>query len=209
MDKTPLAGPGFSLSPHRLEALSDSVFSIAMTLLVLGFNIPAKAQMAAPGGPPDFFCHFRQELFFYILSFVILASFWMTHHRQFHLFKKVDEPLIWLNIALLALAALIPFSTNLIGDYPHDLFAALIFNCNLFLASLVCRLMMSHALARRGILDPDCDLAALRRKHGRTWLFPLVALAAVLISLVSPSWSTLVYLAMPFLHWFADIKLSV
>jgi uncharacterized membrane protein len=51
------------------------------------------------------------------ISFIILAIYWMAHHRQFHYIKHVDRTLIWINIIFLMAACLLPFSTSLLGEY--------------------------------------------------------------------------------------------
>lgn len=187
----------YFLTTGRLEALSDSIFAFAMTLLVLSFNIPSAGQMSTPAGVVDYIGHFWQEFLFYVLSFIILASYWMTHHRQFHLIRKVDVIMTWLNISLLLLVAMLPFSTNMIGEFSGHLFVALLFNLNIFFISLAFRLMMAYAVSHSEIMAEDCDLAAIRASHNRNWIFPAVALLAVIVSFYDPRSSTLVYLLVP------------
>lgn len=104
-----------SFSPVRLESFSDAVFAVAITLLVLSIDLPPEKVSDARLWSeivrlwPDFFA--------YMLSFVIVGSFWVAHHRFFSILKKHDTALVWLNLLFLMLIVFIPFPTQLLSEY--------------------------------------------------------------------------------------------
>jgi uncharacterized membrane protein len=104
--------------PARLEAFSDGVLAIAITLLG------------------------------YLLSFFFIAVFWVNHHRFFRLIERVDGRLLWLNILLLLALSFIPFPTAMIGEYPSNPTSLALFAVVLILAGIAFNLMWRHARAR-------------------------------------------------------------
>lgn len=101
-------------SPHRLIALSDGIFAIAMTLLVLDIRVPGGLDAAA-------FRHALRDVLphlgAYALSFAILANFWRDHRRILQLAKHVDGLTLRLALAGLGVIALVPFPTSLLSEY--------------------------------------------------------------------------------------------
>ena len=97
----------------RLVAFSDGVYAIAITLLVLSLSVP--------NGPES---HLGQELqdvlpqlLSYALSFAVIGRYWVAHHRMFRSLRRVDGTLLGLNLALLGFVAVLPFPTQVLGDY--------------------------------------------------------------------------------------------
>ena len=103
-------------TPDRLEFLTDGVFAIVMTLLVLEISIP---EIAHPSQAeiPRRLLELWPKFFSYILSFIVLGFLWYLHHFTFRYIKRSDYTLVWLNILFLMFIALIPFSSSIIGSY--------------------------------------------------------------------------------------------
>ncbi|WP_436789567.1 TMEM175 family protein [Yinghuangia sp. YIM S10712] len=110
-------GHGDQHRPDRLVALSDGVFAIAMTLLVLDISVPQGLDSAAYGEelgdlPP--------KLYAYALSFLIIGIFWLDHGRVLRGLRSVDRPLVAVTLLGLGLVALLPFPTSLISEYADE-----------------------------------------------------------------------------------------
>src|SRR5918996_1050051 len=111
----------------RIVAFSDGVFAIAITLLVLAFQIPENS--------PDIvhsLLNQRGDLFAYALSFAVLGRLWLAHHRFFSVLERFDGTLMGLNLLYLAWIVLVPFTSEVLGDYGDDsagviLYAAIMF----------------------------------------------------------------------------------
>lgn len=100
------------LKPSRIEALTDGVFAIAMTILVLELAIPNFIGTHAGGeGAPRNFVEMIPEFYVYALGFVVLGIYWILHRFMFHFIKRSDGVLVWLNILFLMFAAAVPFTT--------------------------------------------------------------------------------------------------
>jgi len=106
------------LSKSRLEAFSDGVIAIIITLMVLEIRRPTLS--AAPTSDQAWQAIFSilPSVISYALSFFVIGCFWVNHHQMFHLVRRVDGVLIWLNINLLFWMSLIPLPTGFIGQYP-------------------------------------------------------------------------------------------
>jgi uncharacterized membrane protein len=112
----------------RIVAFSDGVFSIAITLLVLGITIEKHI-------PKDELAHAlweeREALLAYAISFAVIARFWLVHHSFFSEVKAFDSKLIGLNMLYLGFLVLIPFSSQVLGEYGGQLPAVVVYSANL------------------------------------------------------------------------------
>ena len=97
----------------RLEAFSDGVVAILITIMVLELRLPAGADWQALRSlTPTFLA--------YVMSFVYLGIYWNNHHHLFHLVDRVTGGMLWANLHLLFWLSLVPFATNWLGEHPHE-----------------------------------------------------------------------------------------
>jgi uncharacterized membrane protein len=198
----PLGESEYHISKNRLETMVDGIFAIAMTILVLGITPPkpdiSQAQAVLAGQIVDIL----PEIFIFIVAFLILAGFWLSHHRQFHFVRNIDSHLLWINIILLISIVFIPFSTDVAGDYPEILIAVLLFHINIIIIGLIFSYQAHYILQSRKLYDPDFDQKFLQGQFHRSVLIPVISFIAVIIAFVNPSVSLLVYLAIPVARFF-------
>jgi uncharacterized membrane protein len=105
------------LSRNRIEALTDGVFAVAMTLLVLDIKVPELEPPLATAELPLKLLALWPKFLSYLISFVILGIYWVGHHIQLSFIRRADRPLLWINILFLLWVALVPFSTALLSEY--------------------------------------------------------------------------------------------
>jgi uncharacterized membrane protein len=105
---------GSGEATERTVFFSDAVFAIAMTLLVLELIIPADL---APGELDSALRGHLPEFLAYVLSFAVIGTAWMSHHRRFTVICRYDRGLQWLNLLSLFFVALLPMPTSLLSDY--------------------------------------------------------------------------------------------
>ena len=98
----------------RILALSDGVFAIAITLLIIAIAIPATTSDA---DLPKALLSLWPRYLAYVLSFLVIARFWVTHHLAFRLINRYDATLVWLNLLLLMFVAFLPFPTAVLGEH--------------------------------------------------------------------------------------------
>ena len=97
----------------RLEAFSDGVVAIIITIMVLELRVPHGADWPALRQlGPTFLA--------YVLSFIYLGIYWNNHHHMFHVVDRVTGGMLWANLHLLFWLSLVPFATNWMGENPHD-----------------------------------------------------------------------------------------
>ena len=103
-------------SPRRLEAFSDGVFAIAITLLVLDLVVPPPAEIK-PGGLRAALVQEWPSYFAYLVSFLVIGIIWVNHQAMFDKVRSVDRPTLFANLGLLLTVSVIPFPTRLLADY--------------------------------------------------------------------------------------------
>ena len=138
------------IDPGRLMGLTDGIFSIVMTLLIFGMVLPDK-EILNYSGFINFIGSIGPIAGVIIVSFIVLASFWIYHH-EFMKIKSLNMPYLWLNIFYLACICFIPFTTTVIGNYSHFFLANVIFGVNILLVILFF-LFMFHYAHKRGFLE--------------------------------------------------------
>lgn len=135
----------------RIVAFSDGVFSIAITLLVLNLGI----EKGLTEGQIDNALWDQRDVFFaYAISFAVIGRFWLVHHRFFAEVHAFDGRLIGLNLLYLGWIVLIPFSSELLGEYGGKTTAVVFYSVNLAVVVLLGLLMGADA-RRRGLTEID------------------------------------------------------
>jgi uncharacterized membrane protein len=187
------------MSTNRLEAFSDGVFAIAITLLVLEFRVPA-SDGAQVGGDllklwPSFLA--------YIVSFGTLGVIWVNHHAVVDKTRGADRALLFLNLLLMATVAFIPFPTSVLAQHLlHDgeQVAAAFYAASLLMMAIGFALVTRHAI-RAGLMDAPAYRAPRRMRVVNLGLilYPVAIAVAFLSPLVSVALciAVAVYYALP------------
>jgi TMEM175 potassium channel family protein len=128
----------------RTVALSDGVFAIALTLLILNVN-----ERAIHGGFLNRLSDVAPEIVSYALSFAVLGLLWLRHHSFFRDLRRIDPRMAFLNLVYLGLIAFIPYPTSLLADDHGRTFAAVAYATTLGLSALVSLLIRVHARRAR------------------------------------------------------------
>jgi uncharacterized membrane protein len=151
-------------SVDRLLALSDGVVAIALTLLVLQLRVPAVSEVANQNSASDLAAALAKggdQLTAYVISFYVVAQFWLVHHRVFQHLAGQQEGLAWWNFAFLFTITIMPFTSDLLGEYGGNPLAVDIFALNLLLAALATQ-ATAELGRRRGLMTPGSHNAARR-----------------------------------------------
>jgi uncharacterized membrane protein len=174
-----------ALSPKRLEALTDGVFAIVMTLLVLGLGVPVFRESSMHQ-------EFKQLLDMwpkfasYAVTFLVLGYMWCMHHWQFSFIKRADTMLIWINILFLMFTALLPFSTSLLGEYMGQQLPVLLYGGNFLACMLMCYIKWTYATGRYRLVDTDIDLHEVRIRNMTVMVGIALFVIAMGISYLNP-----------------------
>jgi uncharacterized membrane protein len=176
----------------RVEAFSDGVFAIAITLLILAVGFE---QAISEGGVKHTLLHLWPAYIAYAVSFITIGIMWVNHHTVFRHFERVDRPLLLLNIFLLMFIAFTPFPTRVVAEHALDAAdrkaAAILYGTTMTLTA-ICFFAVWIYGSRR-LLRPDADR---REVSGITRSYlpgtPMYA-AATLIAFVSPIASLIIF----------------
>ena len=189
------------LSKHRIEALSDGIFAFSMTLLVLDIKMPKLPESDVQAGllVPSLLVLWP-KFFSYFLSFVILGVFWVGHHGYMHFLKRTDRWLLWINLLFLLLIVCVPFSTDLLGDYPRQKAAVMIYGSNITALGLTLYLQWWYATTNHRLVGRDLEPEVIRKGALRPLGGAAIYLCAILLALVNPLLSLIIYAAIPLLY---------
>ena len=189
------------LSTGRLEAVTDGIFTVGMTLLVVGLQVPERGlsaealHRALRGLLPQFLV--------FLLCFYLLGKLWVEQlHVSAHL-RRVDRIGLMLHLLWLLQVVLLPFTSDLMGTYPEVFVSQALFHLNLFGLGFLPWFLWCRC-ARRGFLDESLSSDEEVRIRRRGLALPGTALGALGLAWFAPDQSSLVYLLLPVLRRVLD-----
>ncbi len=195
------------LTTRRITSLADAIFAFAMTLLVLNLEIPSPSQGQTASAIFNLLVSLWPRFFDYALSFILLAAFWIIHHRQFHFIKRADSVLLWINIFILMFVVFIPFSTSLVTTHGSLWSAEALFELNLLIVGLLFFLNWFYAAKNKRLVDHSIRTQMIDIYERKSLVIPVISLFAIGIAFIAPAWSTVPYLFLPFIFsWIVGSK---
>lgn len=174
------AGVEFS----RIVAFSDGVFAIAITLLVLALEIPPDGDVSEALGDRG------AEFFAYFLSFAVVGRFWMAHHRIFGSIARFDTELVVINLVYLAFIALIPFTSEVLGNYSDDSWGVALYAANLTAVSLTSWAMIRYSYGR-ALMREDAEEYRVRFAGAGAFVVAAVFALSIPLAFLSPTLATI------------------
>lgn len=175
---------GVVLSKGRMEALTDGIFAIAMTLLVLELKAPDLPKNISSSQLVESLGNQMPAFFGFLVSFLYCGLLWFLHHMAMHFIKHLQAGLVLLNLLFLMSISILPFSCALLGHFIRNLAAEEIYFGNMFVAALLLALQWWFA-RRRDLINEDDRLAALAMGQQLT-MFPIAIGAAMLATIYRP-----------------------
>jgi uncharacterized membrane protein len=173
----------------RLEAFSDGVFAIAITLLVLEIQVPATA---GPKLAHDLAEQWPSYLA-YVVSFMVIGIIWVNHHAVVAHLREANRPLLWFNLFLLAWVVLIPWPTRLVAEYMREggsgeRVAALVYAGTMTMMGIAFGMMWRYASGGRRLLGSALSDAEIARRTRRfTAGAPIYAVSIVVALFSAPA----------------------
>jgi uncharacterized membrane protein len=171
----------------RVEAFSDGVFAIAITLLVLDIRIDPEAY----GELRRALLHEWPAYLAYVTSFLTVGSLWIAHHGLFSRLRYVDPVLLRINLLLLLVAAFLPFPTGVLAEAFHasdaaERTAVAFYGLTALVIELLLRAGVRYAASRPELHDPAHGaITAPPRRHGASWFGALLYGSAILVGLLT------------------------
>lgn len=141
------------MEKSRLEAFSDGVFAIVITLLILDIRFPEVEYSQFPATLAAIF----PRILAYIMSFIIIGLYWVFHHNAMLVVKKTDRGILWLNILYLLGVSFIPFPTSLLGRYPYQAWPIIIYGITLIVCNAIGYITLIYVKYHPHLAIPDYD----------------------------------------------------
>ncbi|PJE64838.1 MAG: hypothetical protein COU90_01070 [Candidatus Ryanbacteria bacterium CG10_big_fil_rev_8_21_14_0_10_43_42] len=189
------------MQKSRLDGLADGIFAIVMTLLALDLKIPELSGVVTNEMIWREIQHMAPLFLSYILSFLVLASYWIGHHFIVSVFAtNLTRKLMHLNIPFLLMVALVPFSTHLLGNYPQNELAIFVYAVNVVIISFFLFLLLRHVDLSREIKNPRDAKRIIRRGYIRIIIPPITAVVAVIVSFWNPTYSIYIFVLTMFFN---------
>ena len=167
------------MNKQRLEAFSDGVFAIVITLLILDIKIPEVQPTALGAG----LVNILPQILTYILSFFIVGLYWHLHHQVAAQIKLIDEVFIWLNLVWLLFVSVLPFPTALLGRYPLQPIPLTIYGINLILVNVTGFVILVYFQRR-----PELRFIPMSSAELRTIAPIYVAVNGLYVAAIGAAW---------------------
>ena len=174
----------------RLEAFSDGVLAIIITIMVLELKVPY-------GDTLDTLAPLIPVFLSYVLSFIYVGIYWNNHHHMLHTATNVTGPVLWANLHLLFWLSLFPFATGWMGENHFAPLPTAVYGFVLLAAAIAYWLLQQAIIAAQG------DSSILRHAVGRDWkgkLSPVLYVLAILLTIVA-SWAAQLVFVFVALLW--------
>jgi uncharacterized membrane protein len=187
------------MQKNRIEAFSDGVIAIIITIMVLELKVPHNAELAG-------LLELCQVFLSYLLSFIYIGIYWNNHHHLFHAVKKVDGLMLWLNLHLLFWLSLIPFVTGWMGENHFAPIPVAFYGAILFMAAIAYYLLVRRIVAYHGKTSP---IGMAIGKDMKGIISIVLYVLGMALSLVLPYVSLLVYSTVAALWLIPDRRIEV
>jgi uncharacterized membrane protein len=187
----------FHMKKERLEALTDGVFAILMTLIVFEIKVP-KISLFEINNPVALWselANYSSLFIAYIVTFAVLAMFWLNHHFVMYVFaKNINRVFIQLNVIFLAILSFIPFSSGLLGNYLGNPLAVGIFGFNILLVGMMSYTMFLYIIHSSNIENKEVNSKTITKRKIRHQITIFATLLGILMCFVNSQISLLLYI---------------
>lgn len=173
---------------ERLIFFSDAVFAIAITLLALEIRLPALPEAVSNAQLQDALLSLAPKYLSYVISFLVIGVFWVSHHRTFHNVVRYDGRLLWLNLLLLFFVAFMPFPTAVIGEYGNRT-GTIFYAATMTLAGTLQALVWWYAKTGGRLLAQPLERRVYRRSLARVILVPVIFLISIFVAFWDADWA--------------------
>lgn len=182
------------LNKSRLENLSDGLFAIVFTLLVIEIQVPEVAGHITNAELWHSITELTPLFIGYAVSFLVLAMFWLSHNFFYgHFVKEINRQLVLMNLVYLSFISLIPFSAHLIGRYPDTEIALFIYGLNVLAIGVANIVIISYAYRSKELDTSHVSRRLFKQATTRAYVTPIFTLLGMIAALVAPAFALILY----------------
>jgi len=198
---------GFSI--ETLSLFSDAVFAIAITLLAIDIRVPQLAEELIATQLNNEIVGLLPRFISFILTFFIVGSYWISYHRTIYRIKRYDRGLIFLNLLFLFFIVLLPFPNDLIGKYPTQQVAVIVYAILIIATGISLCLLWIHASRHYRLIDKSLSEKYIRRLNLRLLISPIIFIISIPVSFLNTLYSLGIwFIAFPIGVYFERIYLK-
>ena len=183
------------MNKNRLEAFSDGVLAIVITIMVLELHVPAEPTWPA-------LLHELPTLLSYLLSFIYVGIYWNNHHHMLHLADRINGKILWANLHLLFWLSLVPFVTGWMGENHFESLPTAVYGANMLLSGL------AYWILERAIIGHQGPQSKLKQAVGgdtKAKISTVLYSSAIPLAFVRPWIATAIYVTVA-LMWLVPDK---
>ena len=188
-------------STSRIEAFSDGVVAIIVTLLILEIKVP-ELRVLSNGAVLKALVPLIPKFVGFTVSFVTVAIFWVNHHHFYHSLEYSDEALLWHNNHLLFWLAVIPFVTAFVGDYPTQSIVVALYGFVLMMSATSFVLMVRHVFFKSTLLPETVPESTRQKEFHRGLVGVFLYAMSVVLAFLSPYISLFIFVFIPLYYFF-------
>lgn len=177
--------PESSRELDRIISISDGVFAIVITILILDIRVPDIPPALVGAELWNRIVDLGPKFLSYVISFLVVAVYWQAHHRVFKPIRNYDRGLVWLNFLFLMSISFLPFPTSLLGEYGDQQLSVVIYAANAAASSLLLAAISWYATREQRLVGDDLDDEAMRAGRIRGLAVPVVFLLSIGVSFLS------------------------
>lgn len=187
---------------NRLEALADGIFAVALTLLVLDIKLPEGMAFASNDDLWRHLTELERHFAIYVISFVVIGMYWISHHIQFHFIRYTDRRMIWINLFYLLLISFVPFTTDLVGDHQDLILPVELYGVTLLALSALSFLHLDYLSHRPYLTSHEFTPEVANLIKRRVLTFTLIPLSSMVIAFWNTRLALYIYLLLVLAHFF-------
>lgn len=185
----------------HLARLSDFIFALAMALTFWRFDFPDNAEILAKVEINQFLMSQIKPLGAYLITFVLVAVYWIAHTQQFSYYKRTNEAHLWIYTLYLMCLFLVPYSNELALVFSNNAIAKICFAANISLIGFLSFASWSYATDQHRLVDESLDAQTIAAMKVKALIEPICAMVAIAIALLAPAWSDLAWLLFPLVYF--------
>lgn len=197
-----------TLSTQRLEAFSDGVFAIVITLLFLNLKVPEMNNTEDWRELLNELYSALPKFMSIILSFIFVAIFWVAHHQFFHTLRETTRALLWLNLIFLFLVCFVPFPAAVMTEFPNNKTAVVLFGATVLLTGVMLVALRWYAWMKHKEITSITDDYQVKKALHRSVLITVFNAVGLIVSFFNPAAAIVIYLFTPLALLF-PVKIEV
>jgi uncharacterized membrane protein len=185
---------------RHLARLSDCIFAFAMALTVVGFDLPENIKSMTNSDINNFLMTQLKPLGTYVITFILVAVYWIAHSQQLTYYKRTDEVHLWIGVCYLMCLFLVPLSNDLLMTFPHNLMVKTWFSLNIFAIGICSFINWVYATTNHRLVDSSLDNQTINITKIKVLIEPVFALLSILVAWFNQELWDYVWLIIPVIY---------